>query len=282
MAMQLPDGSRGGTSKPTWMTRNPKFSPLNQNVQTRSVNNIRRTSGMAPLAPKAVPPRVPSPVRTAPTSRGAGGGRTTPVPPPSYGGGGSISPSATGSYGGYDSGAASFAAAAAAPPPPPPPPSLDEFLATDDIYATERAGIDKDLDALIQELTMARGNYDVDFGKTLRNLGWRGPQGGSIDDILTQGSFDPMDRQGAYGTALNSQVNDFAGRGMMNSSFFGKAQEDLETGFQRQRGDLLDTRKQFLDDTGRQEKNARDQAEQALIRARQSGAARRAAKYGIV
>lgn len=277
MAMRF-DGGRAGTSGTAGRTlpRNilPQVKPPALPPPVKPTSRLLpqvQGPGSGIIAPSQTPRQPATGYSGGRTGGNAAGGSY--VPNAAAGGGGSISPSATGSYGGY----------AAPPAAPPAAPNLDEFLATDDVYLTEKAGIDKDLSALIDELNMARGNYDIDFGKTLRNLGWRGNQPGmSIDDMLTKGSFDPMDRQGAYGNALNSQVNDFAGRGMMNSSFFGKAQEDLETGFKRQRDDLSDTRTQFRNDSGRQEKNARDQAEQALVRARLSGGARRASQYGIV
>lgn len=227
----------------------------------------------AKTAPKTAPePRASFPRTTAPAPAPA----PAPYRPGNYSGG--VTASTTGAY-----------TPAATGPQVPAVPSLDDFIKSDDVYLTEKAGIDKTLQGLLNELALARTNYDVDFGKTLRNLGWSAPQGAraanagplSIDDILSQGQWDESNRLGAFGMSTYNNVNDFAGRGLMQSSFYQRALEDLLSSFEQQRGDLVDARGQFLADSGRQEEQGRAEAELALARARQSAAARRALQYQL-
>lgn len=154
---------------------------------------------------------------------------------------------------------------------------------SDSTYLDEAKFINQDTDSLLAQLASQRSNYDIDFGKAIRNLGWRGPEGASgLDDILSKGAWDTEDTLGAYGQAMTNQENDYAGRGMMNSSFYAKALSDLGASFDQQRGNLVDSRSQFSNDLGQQEAAAKTKRDQALAQARASAAARAAAMYGLV
>ena len=59
--------------------------------------------------------------------------------------------------------------------------------------------------------TLARNQYDTGWSDQKRRLGWN----------ETSNAFDR--NQGAYGDAIYSNENDFAGRGMLKSGAFGEA-----------------------------------------------------------
>lgn len=239
-----------------------------------------RTGGGAPSSSQTrttqnvAPPRPPRPSRPP-------GGTNTGLSVPNPGarvaaptGGGSynyssVAASPTGQYGGAPLEGGGL----------PAPMSDEEYLPTDSIYVSEAAGINSDVQSLLDSLKRDRSTYDVDFGSALRNLGWDLGEGGLSDP--TKGQWRQQDMTGAYGAAYNNQQNDFAGRGMLTSSFYGNALEDLLSSFDRQRGDMIGARQRQFDDYTAQESQAENQRRQGLDRARAAALARRAAGLSL-
>lgn len=261
----------GAAAKPASRLTAPKpnTAPARRVAAASAPATMQRDAGVSrtstrPTRPiAAAPPAAP---RRAPSlgSGGGGGG----------GGGGSwnygsVAASPTGQYGG----------APIQPVAPPPQLSDEEYLPTDSIYVSEAAGINADVQSLLDSLKRDRASYDVDFGGALRNLGWDLGDKGLEDP--SQGAWDQMDQTAAYGSAYNNQQNDFAGRGMLTSSFYGKALEDLLSSFDRQRGDLIGARQGQFDDWTAQEGEAKNQQRQGLDRAKASALARRAAGLSL-
>lgn len=192
---------------------------------------------------------------------------------------GSVSSSPTGSYGGSPTSGLVGAPSMMAAPVTPPVPSIEDYLPTDSVFVAEKAGIDADTAALLSSLKRDRASYDVDFGSALRNLGWElGDQG---LEAPGQGSWRQQDLTGAYGNAYNTQQNDYAGRGMLTSSFYGNALEDLLASFDQQRNDMISARQRQIDDWTAQGTDAETQQRQAIDRARAAALARRAATYSL-
>lgn len=124
---------------------------------------------------------------------------------------------------------------------PPQPMGLDQFKADgnnynkDAAYMSETASADADYKNLIDQLTRQNTNYTSDFESGLRNMGldWAG-------NDYASGNWDPTDKLGSYGQAFDNTQNDFSGRGMLDSSFYGQAQQGVTDRFNRQRNSLMD------------------------------------------
>lgn len=302
------DRMRSGSSKPARRAGGGRFSVGKPTVSTSrstpaprspapTVQAPRRSGGGAIPSPAprragggtfGAPAQVSStpPVRSRPPARNTGGGGGTMASLSGGGGGGggtwnygSVSASPTGQYGGAPLGGGGAGGFSAMSAPMPAPMSDEEYLPTDSIYVSEAAGINADVQALLDSLKRDRASYDVDFGAALRNLGWDlGEEGLSNPG---QGQWRQQDMTGAYGSAYNNQQNDYAGRGMLTSSFYGKALEDLLSSFDRQRGDMIGARQRQFDDFTAQESEAETQKRQGLDRARASALARRAAGLSL-
>lgn len=206
---------------------------------------------------------------TAPTTRSAGGG----------GGGGGISGGGGGGFSG--GGLVATAAGNYAAPAVPAIPSEEDYLANDSTYIAEKSGIDATLAAALAAFSRDRAAYDADFGGALRNLGWQFKDPNNWSDNPGAGSWREGDLTGAYGAAYNNQQNDFAGRNMMRSSFYGRALEDLLSSFDRQRNQMIASRSGQFNDWKAEEQGARDEARIGRDQARAAAMARRAAMYGI-
>jgi len=148
----------------------------------------------------------------------------------------------------------------------------NDYLKGDATYVAQSGALEQELKNLIAELGLQRTNYNTDFNSALSNLGW---------DTKTN-SFDPRNLLGAYGASYSNQENDFAGRGMLDSSAYAQALENLGTSFNKQKGDLETARGNFLRELETRETGAKNTHTQDLQRARADAIARRAAREGLI
>lgn len=174
-----------------------------------------------------------------------------------------------------------------APVEPPPPPQLseDEWRAQDSTFLGEQSALDLQLKQALAGLAESRTGYNKDFGSSLRNLGfgWQDANNDGLPDDaeIKGGAWNKNDMQGAYGQAYNNTTNDFASRGLMDSSLFADAMTEQDRGFTRQFDDMQGARQQYLKSLLGEETSAKDTQAQALAQARASASARRAAEYGL-
>lgn len=209
----------------------------------------------------AQPPRQPSGGVSGGSAFGGGGYAGGGVGGGGSYSGGGITASATGAYGG--SPVQGFGGAPVGGDP--------NYFVPDDIYGTEAATIENDTQALLDELKRQRGGWQQEFSNAVRNLGY--------DAEGKQWQKD--NRLGAYGLAYQNQLGDFANRGLLTSSFYGRDLDDLTSGFQRQYGDLVAADTQDKNTYDEQVANATKEKEQALLRARTEAIARRAAGLSL-
>lgn len=153
-------------------------------------------------------------------------------------------------------------------------PSLEDWRAGDSVYNSSVGSIDNDLSGLLAQLAEGNRQYNQDQDLGLRNMGWDNAAGGG------QGAWNPDDLLGAYGQTRNNLFNDFSGRGMMDSSFFGDAQTQMTDNFNRQRMDMNEARtgtnNEYAASQGRANQDANLARQQALADA----AARYSAQFG--
>ena len=134
--------------------------------------------------------------------------------------------------------------------------------------------MDTDLNALLASLTQQNTQFNQGIDDSMRNLGW--DQQGS----RWLGAADQGGMMGAFGQAQNNTMNDFSGRGLMDSSFFNDALTSLTDNFNRQRGDYDRSRANENSRFGQEQQGARSQADAARQQAMADAASRYASLYG--
>lgn len=261
-----------------------RTAPKKSKAPSRSIGNVKgsfgiegspsisvnKGSGRGSTTKRNPSYRAPQ-VRTArQVSRSSGGGG-------SYGGGGG-----GGSYDTYGGGSvAPNAFGAVAEIAQPATPTDDEWWNSDSGFQAEQGSLKTSLDSALANLTQQRTGYDTDFMTTLKNLGWGWGDNTKLDGF-DKGAFDPTNQLGAYGQGLTNMNNDFASRGLMDSSFFADALTDFNTDMNNQYQGLVGGRNQFRNERAADELAANNEYKQALARARAESLARRDAQYGIV
>ena len=220
-----------------------------------------------PPARKAAPARAARPASPAPVAS-----QRYSAPAPTY------SDSFSGGGGG---GGGEQIAAPAAPPPP--------FNAQSDSgYTTQVAALIRALSDYEAENTADLTKYNTDFNEANVNLGWRGAANGAKDDLDTawmdesKGSWDTTDQTKASGRAYQSQLNDFASRGTLQSTLYSTALDDLMRSFNQQRTGLVDAKTNFESDRARQLTSKRNEKDTSEKMAYQEALGRYNAKYGVL
>lgn len=197
-----------------------------------------------------------------------------PSPPTSGGGGGG-----GGYYGGSYGGGGGYVDSTPAPPPPPPPPSEEDYLKGDAAYKAQIAALAKALQDYTADDTAQRTKYETDYGTGLKQLGWT-PDDPKTADI-NEGAWNWEDQLTASGRANENQLNDFASRGMLQSSAYAQAQNDLQRSFNDQLGSVNKARGDFLSQRDRDLAAYKNENTGASQTARAESLARRAAQYGL-
>jgi hypothetical protein len=217
---------------------------------------------------------------TAPKPKAAPKPRPTSAPSNSGGGGGSapkVAATATPKV-------AAVATPAADPEPvAPKPPDLSDWYLSDPTFQAAYASDQQTRDQALTDLATKRANYDTDFLNNAKNMG---RSGYSIDDKgqVVAGQWDPTNALGAYGQGLTGINNDFGSRGLSDSSFYGDALTNFNTGMNNQWNDLNNSRTQFDTDNGANTgagAAAGDAFTTSVAQAQADSAARLAAQYGI-
>ena len=174
------------------------------------------------------------------------------------GGGGGIS------RGGGTGGAASSVA----------PPRLtdDQWLDEDSQYNSAVAALEQKLRDFEVENTSTREKGTQDYDNSLLRLGWIKPteKGGA-------GSWNQEDRSTSYGNAYQGQMSDFASRGLLQSTLYDQARNDMLGNFNRQRADMDTAQTNFLEELARALSAQKSDTQLGRDQARVQALARRAA-----
>lgn len=189
--------------------------------------------------------------------------RATPI---SYSGGGG-----GGSYG-------SFAA-----PAPPPPPSKEDWIASDAGYKAQRDALAKALADYQANYDAEIKQYDVDYEKGIRNLGWDFTK---LDDPMTTenegvGTWNLTDMTRSSGRSYQNQLNDFASRNLLQSTLYAQAVADLMRSLDEQLGNVNTARSNFRNDKSRALTAYRTDNESQGNLAYADAASRYAALFGV-
>ena len=155
-------------------------------------------------------------------------------------------------------------------------PSESDYLKGDATYQATISALAKQLANFNTDIDTQLSNRKVDYDKALQQLGYIMPAKGA-----TEGTWNFEDQMTAAGRAYQAMLNDFASRGMIQSSGYGEAQNDLTRTLNEQFKGLETSNKQFIDDMGRQKTKAADENTAAQQAARAEAILRRAAQYGF-
>lgn len=194
----------------------------------------------------------------------------TPPPPPipTYGDGNNYSDG-----GGYSDPGAGMGQAMV---PQAPPQTDEQWLATSapeyqlQLAALLRASQDYEADATAQTT-----RYGVDYNDALKSLGYT--QDNAATANVNEGAWNYGDLNTSAGRSFNNQQNDFAGRGMLQSSLYGTANDNLTRSLNDQLSGVNSAKKTFTDDLARGKAAFKEENRQGQQQARFEALARRAA-----
>lgn len=268
------DGGRGMAKKATGPVKATSTPTGNQQFINNAVQKKPASVVQQPgvFAQQNAPYALPTPVRASSASTGT---KAPAAPMPNRVGG-------SGGAGG--SGGVGYAALAGSEAiiPQADAPKVQDFESWkagggnigDSTWMAENASAQSEYEQLLASLAQQNTSYLNDWNSGMKSMGWK-PQG----DDYTQGQWDPTDLLGAYGQANNNQLNDFAGRGMLDSMFYGNAQQDLNDRFNRQRSEALNQRNTANQEYSTNKANADSTRAAAQNRALAEAYARYAANY---
>jgi len=187
---------------------------------------------------------------------------------PSYSSGGG------GSYGG--GGYSSYAASAPAPAVDP-----DAWLNAggDQAYQAQMSALQKALSDYQADNTHQKDQYTTDFTKSLGQLGWT-PGTVNPDDV-NAGAWNFQDQNTASGKAYQNQLNDFASRGLLQSSLYGQANNDLLRSLTDQLSGLETSKTNFMTNLAQQLSAYQNQNTASQQQAKADALARYSAQFGV-
>lgn len=155
--------------------------------------------------------------------------------------------------------------------------SDEDYLAGESGYQAQLAALMRALSDYTADDTAQRTKYAGDYSEATKNLGWRDPDG----DGPGAGNWNLEDLNTASGRGYQNQVNDFASRGMLQSSLYGEANDNFMRSMNDQLGSMNKGKTDFLSDRDRQLNSFKGENTLAQQQARAEAIARRAAGLTI-
>lgn len=152
----------------------------------------------------------------------------------------------------------------------------DENNLKDSSYLSEVASADSEYQNMLDQLTQQNASYRQGLGSTFKNMGLKA-QG----EDWGNGTWDSQDQLGAYGQSYRGLENDYSGRGLLDSTFYGEATQDLNDRFNRQKDELLTQLTQTNNEFGTNKNAAASSRNSARDRAMAEAYQRYAAGFGV-
>jgi hypothetical protein len=162
-------------------------------------------------------------------------------------------------------------------------PSPEDYLAGDSTYQAQQAALQRALEAYQADNTRQSTSYNTDYQNGLAQLGYR--PGAAQDDPSTpnvdesQGQWAQGDQTTAYGRSYQNQLNDFAGRGLLRSTFYNNALDDTNRQFNDQLASVNKGKTDFMDQLAQSLASYQNENQLSQQQARADAIARRAAGY---
>jgi len=131
----------------------------------------------------------------------------------------------------------------------------------DTAYQLRLKGLSDALAAYEADQSSQKTRYNTSYKDSLKSLGWGFDPSKDIaetdvvptmDELLNRGTWNQGDRTTASGRGISNQLEDFAARGMTDSSFFARAKNDLMKSLNDQLYSTVNSRKSFVDDLASQ------------------------------
>ena len=141
-----------------------------------------------------------------------------------------------------------FSAPAPSAPMAPAPTEAD-YLAGDSQYNLQLSALMKALQNQQADSGAQTAQYGADYNSTLGNLGWVQDNPATPQN---EGAWNFGDLNSAAGRSFNNQQNDFAGRGLLQSSLYGTANDNLTRSLNDQLGGVNTAKQSFMDNLARQ------------------------------
>lgn len=189
----------------------------------------------------------------------------------------------------------------AAPAPVVPAKTDAEYLAEDSIFQAQKNALQAALDAYLADTAAQRSTYNTNYGESLRKLGFTGDQGaldkakwdpaenegkGRWEDaegnpLAANISWNQTDKNTAAGRGFQNTLNDFASRGMLQSSAYQRAYNNLQRQLNEQLASTASARQTALGEFDRGDAAKKAEKTTAEATASQEALARIKAAYGI-
>lgn len=127
--------------------------------------------------------------------------------------------------------------------------------------------------------TTKRSQYNTDYGTTLKGLGWTQDDPATTD--ANEGAWNFNDLNTAAGRSFNNQENDFAGRGLLQSSLYGTALDNLTRALNDQLNGINTAKTNFTTNQDQALSQFKNQNTLDSQSARAEALGRRAASYAL-
>lgn len=251
MALRRMDGGTSGTAGKARTLGSTQFGKQMEASRPKTTNSVSKSSlgyGRS--------------MNTGQTANRAASSAPAPAPAPgpqpyvsSPGGGG----------GGYDMGGFGGGVPAITAP------SEEDYLAGDSGYQTQLSALKGALQRFLADSDFQRTTYQTDYDKSLRDLGYdEGNKSWNWEDPLT-----------ASGRGYQNQLDDFASRGMLQSSGYADAFNELQRLLGQQYDAMSGARGTFMTDLDNQIANYKSESTSNQQAARAEALQRRAAQFAL-
>ena len=151
------------------------------------------------------------------------------------------------------------------------PPSEEDYLAGDGGYQTQLSALQGALQRYLADSDFQRTNYQTDYNQSLRDLGYdEGAKAWNWDDKLT-----------ASGRGYQNQLDDFGSRGMLQSSGYADAYQELQRMLGQQYESVQGAKTNFMTDMDNQTANFKGENTANQQAARAEAINRRQAQYAL-
>lgn len=150
----------------------------------------------------------------------------------------------------------------------------DDYLAGDSSYQLQLAALMKALQDGNADFDAQGSRYTTDYNDALKGLGWKQDDPNTPEN---EGAWDFNDVNTASGRSFQNQQNDFASRGLIQSSLYGTANDNLTRSLNDQLGSVNTAKTNFMDDLTRKRTGLQSENTLSMQQARAEALARRAA-----
>lgn len=171
----------------------------------------------------------------------------------------------------------------------------EDYLASDAMFQAQKNALQTALDAYLSDSAAQRQTYETNYGDSLRKLGFTGDRGTldkakwdpndqrfEVNDAPVQGfGWNETDNLTASGRGFENALNDFASRGMLQSSAYGRARNDLMRNLNEQLASTAGARQTAMSEFDRNEAAKKTEKQTSEAQAAQETLARIKAAYGI-